>query len=295
MNMQVQVFMYVFNSPGHVSRRRIVRSHVPWRLIFKELPNSFPKKLHHFTFPPAMCHPAEWRCQLNLSRTAGRDGTHRKHHKGGPRCCISAPHFTCLWQSTWHAGEHGVSFQIFYPPHLFSSGKRVHVHDLWLQWTFYSGFFCELWFSVISSFNRHFVYILFYNHNCNNYLKITVYLNGSWVSLPIPSYSDLSIHGLLFWFISQLLEHGACLIVIFFFFLQECVWVQQKPHTQCILARLKWISITIKCELKLGWVWNPWVTNPFPSRLNGTGAADKPEPSLGSFLWFKGSFLYSWN
>lgn len=178
-----------------------------------------------------MCHPAEWRCQLNLSRTAGRDGTHRKHHKGGPRCCIPAPHFTCLWQSTWHAGEHGVSFQIFYPPHLFSSGKRVHVHDLWLQWTFYSGFFCELWFNVISSFNRHFIYILFYNHNCNNYLKITVYLNGSWVSLPIPSYSDLSIHGLLFWFISQLLEHGACLIVIFFFSPGMCVGAAKATHT----------------------------------------------------------------
>lgn len=153
MNMQVQVFMYVFNSPGHVSRRRTVRSHVPWRLIFKELPNSFPKKLHHFTFLPAMCHPAEWRCQLNLSRTAGRDGTHRKHHKGGPRCCIPAPHFTCLWQSTWHAGEHGVSFQIFYPPHLYSSGK--------------SEFVC-----MTSGFSGHFILAFSVNYGLMSYLLL---------------------------------------------------------------------------------------------------------------------------
>lgn len=145
--------MWTSVSLGYILRSRIARSYSNSVQQFEELADCFPKKLHHFTFLPAMCHPAEWRCQLNLSRTAGRDGTHRKHHKGGPRCCIPAPHFTCLWQSTWHAGEHGVSFQIFYPPHLYSSGK--------------SEFVC-----MTSGFSGHFILAFSVNYGLMSYLLL---------------------------------------------------------------------------------------------------------------------------
>lgn len=79
-------------------------------------------------------------------------------------------------------------------------------------------------------------------------------------------------------------------------------WVWQKLHSRCVLVRLKWISVAIKCEIKLGWVWNSWVTT-LPSKLDqycstasGTCAADKPEPSfVFFFLGFKGSFYQNAN
>ena len=47
------VWAYVFISLGYIPQTRIARSDGSFTEHFEELPNSFPKQLHHFTVPPA--------------------------------------------------------------------------------------------------------------------------------------------------------------------------------------------------------------------------------------------------
>lgn len=54
---RVQVFVWtdIFTSPGLIPSGEIAGSHSnPTFTFFEELPNCFPKRLRHFTFPPEM-------------------------------------------------------------------------------------------------------------------------------------------------------------------------------------------------------------------------------------------------
>ena len=56
MNMSVHVFMwtYIFISLGYTPRSRIAGLYGNCVQLFMELPDCFPKWLHHFTFPPTV-------------------------------------------------------------------------------------------------------------------------------------------------------------------------------------------------------------------------------------------------